>query len=129
MKPLSLLLAFCLSVGLYGCSQRVSVEGTVTYTDGTPLTFGTVIFERDTYQVIGSINADGHYRLREARPGDGILPGLYGVRVSVQTGGTSDGEPVVKYVAEKYEYTETSGLSCKVERSCRFDFTVEPLPK
>ena len=116
----------CLSVYLVGCSGKVSVEGTVTYPDGTPLTLGTVIFERENYQVAGQIDANGHYRLGEIHSGDGVLPGTYAVRVSAQTGGTSDGESIVKYVAEKYENTATSGLTCEVNRSRRFDFTVEP---
>jgi hypothetical protein len=119
----------CLSVCVIGCSGKVSVEGTVTYPDGTPLTLGTVIFERENYQVAGQINANGHYRLGEIREGDGVLPGNYAVRVSAKTGGSSDGEPVVKYVAEKYENTATSGLTCEVNRSRRFDFTVEPFSK
>ena len=116
----------CLSVFLVGCSGKVSIEGTVTYPDGTPLTLGTVIFEKENYQVAGQVDANGHYRLSEIRPGDGILPGNYAVRVSAQTGGSSSGEPVVKYVAGKYENTATSGLTCEVNRSRRFDFTVEP---
>lgn len=124
-----LLVVACAFFLFSGCSGKVSVEGTVTYPDGTPLTIGTVIFETESYQVAGQLDRQGHYSLGEVRQGDKILPGLYGVRVSSQTGGTSDGAPIVKYVDEKFEQTATSGLTCDVRGSCRFDFVVEPFTK
>ncbi|HBT77539.1 MAG TPA: hypothetical protein DEB39_11610 [Planctomycetaceae bacterium] len=108
-----------------GCSKKVSVEGRVTFPDGAPLTVGTVVFEMDHYQVVGPLDQDGRYRLGEIRPGDGVLRGRYGVRVHAETGGTSDGAPIVKYVAPKYENTETSELSCEIKGKTVFDFTVE----
>jgi hypothetical protein len=124
MKYVTLLLLMIFPI-LFGCNGKSFVSGKVTFPDDSPLTQGFVIFETENYQVFGKIDESGSYSMSEIKPGDGILPGTYGVSVQSQTGGTSDGAPLVKYVAQKFESAATSGLTCEVKGNTVFNFTVE----
>jgi hypothetical protein len=76
MKHIILLLSF--SVLCLGCSQNVHVSGKVTYEDGSPVKFGTVKFETESYQFTGSIR-NGAYDAGVTKGGQGIPPGTYKV--------------------------------------------------
>ncbi|MDR3108569.1 MAG: hypothetical protein LBU65_02610 [Planctomycetaceae bacterium] len=112
-------------VMLTGCGGSVGVTGKVTYSDGSPLKEGFVIFESGTYQVFGKIDESGNYKMGEDSAAKGIKSGDYKVRITAQSGGGSDGAPLVRHVAAKYENTETSGLVCTVKGKTTFDIVVE----
>lgn len=124
MKTKLFLMFFAL-IACAGCGDKVQVKGRVVFSDGNPLTTGIVYFESGPYQAYGILDADGNYSVGEIRPGDGIKKGDYRVRVSATSGGTSDGAPFVRHIANKYENVETSELNCAVAGKTRFDIQVE----
>jgi len=65
-----------------GCGGRCQVTGKVTFSDGTPLTFGTVTFSNDTTMCKGDVQEDGTYRMRTFKPGDGVPPGTYKIYIT-----------------------------------------------
>ncbi|GHT09715.1 hypothetical protein FACS1894170_00730 [Planctomycetales bacterium] len=109
-----------------GCgTDRVSVTGTVKFDDDTPLEIGVVKFIGEQTQATGRIQAGGKYRLGGIKENDGIKPGSYQVVVAgATTGGGSDGEQFVRFIDERYERANTSGLTCDVSGSTVFDITV-----
>lgn len=121
--PLVLLLVSICFV--LGCNSKATVTGHITFPDGEPLTVGEIIFESDGYQATGRIDESGFYTLGEISPGDGIKPGEYKIRILATTGGGSDGEPLVYFIAPKYESATTSGLTCTIKGSMVHNITVE----
>lgn len=65
-----------------GCGGRCQVTGKVTFSDGTPLTFGTVTFSNSSTVCKGEIQEDGSYRMRTFKPGDGVPPGTYKIYIT-----------------------------------------------
>lgn len=116
---LFLVLVFC-----FGCSGGTAVKGTVKFDDGSPLTEGMVKFVSDKTQAVGVVKPDGSYVMYENKPGDGVTPGSYVVTVTAQTGGGSDGPPVVNLVDPKFSDPNTSGLSCDVKGATTYDIKV-----
>ena len=127
MKYLSLL-SMLFFVALCGCGGGAVVKGTVKFDDGTPLTQGGVVFVGTATQAGGTIQSDGSYFLYESKPGDGVTPGSYRVTVTAQTGGGSDGQPIVDLVDPKFSNANTSGLTCDVKGTTTFDITVTKPP-
>jgi hypothetical protein len=142
-------LAFTLAAG--GCGkQKAQVNGTVKFTDGKPVTAGTITFWIDDFQHgSGSINGDGSYTVNDAPVGDAKVlidtptmtmnqrtrqpaqapPGLGAMPSDKMPPGM--GAPIdpsqITPVNEKYKSHDTTPLSCKVGRgSQKQDFTVEP---
>ena len=68
-----------------GCGGRCKVTGKVSYKDGTPLTFGTVVFANETTLCKGDIDENGVYEMRTFKPGDGVPPGTYKIYLSNTT--------------------------------------------
>jgi hypothetical protein len=102
-----------------GCSHRLSpVGGRVTYEDGTPVTYGMVIFEskEGPHKITarGLIQPDGSYQLSMAKPGDGVPPGPY--RVLIGPGQVIDPDAPPPLPFDKH-YTDfaTSGLEYEVQ--------------
>jgi hypothetical protein len=125
----SLLFLSLLSVG---CSGKSKVTGKVTFSDGTPLTTGEVRFETTSFLASGKIQSDGSYRLGSVSESDGVPKGSY--RVSIYALDFShitpemniaDAPPGKPLVAEKFRSGETSGLTCEVNGTTKFDITVE----
>jgi hypothetical protein len=108
-----------------GCSGKANVSGTVSFPDGSPLTQGFVVFESGGNQVSGVIDTTGRYRMGENGDSKGIKPGEYKVRIISESGGGSDGKPFVRYIADKYDNVNTSGLVCEVKGKTEFNITVE----
>ena len=121
-----LFLLICLVVA--GCGKNRKLTGKVTFSDGTPVTTGLVIFRTDTFLSKGEIQSDGTYRMSSERENDGIPPGEYQVYVS----GIMKPPPAgvmampVSLVDPKFENPDTSGLTCKVPApGGRFDIVLE----
>ncbi|MDR2761258.1 MAG: hypothetical protein LBB88_01500 [Planctomycetaceae bacterium] len=64
-----------------GCGQT-KVEGKVTYSDGTPLSAGTIVFENSTNTYTAKIHEDGTFRLGVLKDGSGIPTGKYNVAIA-----------------------------------------------
>ena len=138
MKIQYLLFALVL-VGLsfsYGCGQpRVKFGGTVTYTDGAPVTGGAVNFDSGQYTFVGIINQDGYYAPNMGAEGAGIPEGIYRVwltgTIIVEDKVAPDGELIpgtpIPQVANKFCNIETSGLTFEAKPGGpkEFNITVE----
>ena len=117
-----------------GCSGNASVTGLVKFDDGTPLTIGEVIFESSTLEARGPINSSGKYAMETNKAGDGIPPGQYRVYIGgaveatgkdISVGARGDSRPEMRPVIdEKFTQPATSGLTCDVKGSQKFDITV-----
>jgi hypothetical protein len=119
-------------VSFIGCSGGVKVSGTVTYSDGSPLTLGSVVLTNGTNQHQGDINTDGTFRITGVRP-----KGTYQVCIANTTEvkylmkKNENGEEVADervetaHVAAKFCSTETSGLTIDATKSTKFDIVVE----
>jgi hypothetical protein len=132
---------FCLIIisGLIvGCSNNVPLKGTVTFSDdGSPLTEGTVGFQKDGRVARGTIREDGTYIVGFEKEGDGLPPGKYQVFLSgtdkvTMTLISKEGEIEAfdyKYeplIDKKYGRPETSELTIDVNSSTKtFDIQVE----
>ena len=124
-----------------GCGDP-KVTGKVTFPDGTPLTTGQVMFQKEGFVASGAIQKDGTYSAGKQKDGDGLPLGTYQVflaevsifgelsgRQGVQTSTGSvvfEVAPTVDLVPTKYMSASTSGLTVEVKRPTKFDITVEP---
>ncbi len=115
-----LLTAFLATVGCSGTNelQMVPVSGVVTF-DGQPCPakgkVGFVPLEAaeglPRRQGSGTFDTDGQYEVASFKPGDGLIPGRYSVRVLCLSGPILDnmGDQAIRalsYVAEGYEPPE-----------------------
>jgi len=102
-----------------GCGRYYPVHGTVTYADGTPVTEGLVVFERQeggtAITARGEIQPDGSYRLSTAKPGDGVPPGKYRVLVAPKTDLNDVDKPRPAPFDPSYTEFNTSGLEFEVK--------------
>jgi hypothetical protein len=119
-----------------GCSGKVSVTGTVKYTDGEPLAKGSVYFrnEEGTRMFRGALQPDGTFELGEMMDGDGIPAGRYSAWIAGANTSdyvrTADGDLTDQQTHEilidpKFESPETSGLTYEVTGATKFDIVVE----
>ena len=118
-----------------GCGGNSAVSGKVTFSDGTPLTVGKVVFETETFYAFGPIQSDGTYTMGSSKSGDGVPKGTYQVSIQdvvkptiVQQGMRA---PIITMptsipIDQKYFAGNTSGLACEVKGRMRYDITVEP---
>lgn len=79
------LLSLALVFTVAGCGGKCQVTGKVTFSDGTPLTKGTVNFTDDNVLCKGEIESDGTYRMRTVKPGDGVPAGTYKIYITDAT--------------------------------------------
>jgi hypothetical protein len=119
-----------------GCSDKIKISGTVTFSDGEPVNFGSVCFNSNNKTYYGYLDKNGHYSPGELKDGDGVPHGNYNVWLSgtvlskeiLNKEGESTGNSKETFrVAEKYTLLETTDLKFEVKRggSKTFDFTVE----
>ncbi|MCL2005920.1 MAG: hypothetical protein FWG73_07110 [Planctomycetaceae bacterium] len=142
---LPLLLALVIATG---CSNKLPLSGTVTFSDnGEPVPLGVVYFVTPTFQAQGAIQEDGRYVVGSDKVADGLPPGTYQVYIAgaatievrqMRPPGQVDpntGENIDRQFTEeistslidlKYTNPDTSGLTFTVERGARtFDFEVD----
>ena len=125
-----------------GCGDP-KVTGQVTFPDGTPLTKGQVMFQKDGFVASGDISKDGYYSAGKLKDGDGLPPGQYQVYI---TGASTFGAETnaqqqvadsgripsfktpkpMDLIASKYMGPNTSGLTVEVSGNTKFDIKVEP---
>ena len=118
---------------IVGCSGNVPLGGTVTFSDdGTPLTIGTVVLERDGRIARGILDENGRFVIGFEREGDGLPPGQYRVAVVGATRAIMvEREPMPgvppsstlagyeRFIDPRHESTETSGIVVDVDRTTR----------
>ena len=130
-----------------GCSGKVPLSGTVTFSDnGDPVPLGVVYFVTPTFQAQGAIQEDGRYVVGSDKLSDGLPRGTYQVyiagaanievrqtrppgQVDPNTGENIDRqfteEISISLIDLKYTDPETSGLTVTVDRGQTFDIQVE----
>ena len=107
-------------IALAGCSGgKYPVRGTVTLDDGTPVTKGLVVFEREDggepITARGAVGSDGQYELSTEKAGDGVPVGRYKVLVNpLDLSDVPDDKKKLPFDV-KYTRFETSGLECEVK--------------
>ena len=69
-------------VACLGCGGRAQVHGKVVFSDGSPLTYGTVNFTSGETICKGQIEKDGTFKMRTFKPGDGVPKGTYKVYIT-----------------------------------------------
>jgi PBP1b-binding outer membrane lipoprotein LpoB len=103
---------------LTGCSQ-IKVEGKVSFSDGTPLSTGKVVFEDTAHTFTANINKDGTFRMGMLKDGEGIPAGKYNVAIAeaVEMKITTDGKPPIieHLIAEKFRSTKTAGIEFDIK--------------
>ena len=139
---ISFSLFFCILLAA-GCGGNVKVTGTVTFTDGEPLTTGQVVFENEKISAMGKLSDDGTYTLGTDKENNGIPKGQYRVYI---TGAVTYGDPPqvpaatggaysptgnsgllpasISLIDRKFRSAETSGLEADVKGPMTYDITV-----
>lgn len=150
-----LLLLFALTTCLVaGCNKNVKFGGKVTFDDGTPVTTGTVCFQKADYVARGTLDANGNYQLGGEKLNGGLPKGEYKVYLNatetieeLEMEKSGDGaitmQPIipknvpegaqimgsrmmVPAVAIQYTKASKTPLTCNVDGSQQsFDFQVE----
>jgi len=125
-----------------GCGDP-KVTGKVTFPDGTPLTKGQVMFQKEGFVGSANIQKDGTYSAGKLKDGDGLPPGQYEVFITgtamyddseVETPQefVAGGKPnfrtstPVEVIDFKYMAPNTSGLKVDVKGATKYDIKVEP---
>jgi hypothetical protein len=125
---------FSLQILLFvGCSQNVKVSGKVTFPDGEPVKFGSVVFETPKNCYSARLNQDGFYSIGDTKDGAGIPEGEYKIWLSgtdeiIETNKENNNVETTKpRVNSKFTKPETSNLKFEVKRGkkLKFDFNVE----
>jgi len=122
-----------LTISISGCSDNVSLKGTVTFSDdGSPLNCGTIILDDGKHNARGNIESDGTFVMGSLKANDGLPPGEYKVCIAaaiklLPCPQNEDDDPdnniypppSEMLIDKKYESFETSGLSIKVDASTK----------
>ena len=141
MKYYSFLLLLAVLLLAVGCSNKVLLSGTVTFTDGEPVPEGVVIFHADKGGTIsqGGIKSDGTYTVGTDTQKDGLPRGTYRVSIggtdlieqrrvpdSSISGGFNVESVMMQRIDRKYTSPDTSGLIFNADGKMRtFDIQVE----
>ncbi|MDR1483471.1 MAG: carboxypeptidase-like regulatory domain-containing protein [Planctomycetaceae bacterium] len=116
-----------------GCSQNINVSGHVTFSDGEPVSFGSVVFETPKNCFSARLNDKGFYSVGDTKDGAGIPAGEYKIWLSgtdeeIKTGKNENDEIISKpRIHKKYTRPDSSGLTFEVKRGGEpnFDFKIE----
>jgi len=116
-------LLLCLS----GCGDP-QVTGTITFSDGTPLTGGMLVLQDGANQGIGEVRHDGTFSVYQYRPGDGLRRGTYRGYIAGAAVADDQGRST-SLIPERYTDMETSGIvyDSNVNRG-RLDIVIDALP-
>jgi hypothetical protein len=119
-----------------GCSDKIKISGNVTFMDGEPVGFGSVVFESPKESFSGRLDQNGYYTIGISNDGKGVPAGTYKVWLSgtalveeIQQKGNHKGfdSKVTVRVASKYTNPNSTNLKFEVKHdgSKKFNFTVE----
>ena len=125
MRNILLLVLFALSTALLsGCGQT-KVTGKVTFSDDSPLTSGTVIFENDQHSYTATIKSDGTFKMGVLKDGEGIPPGVYRIAV-MAIDPASENESAPRLLTDsKYASSRTSGITYDIQKNTDVAIVVE----
>ena len=132
----ALIAAVALLIG--GCQYGYPhVTGRVTFPDGTPLTYGHVVFTDDYTLGKCDLDENGEYSLHMFRRNDGIRPGTYKVYISgavrfkksdveKYSDGTGGLLEIERLIDEQYANPDASGWVVEVKKNMKVDLVVYP---
>lgn len=129
MKKTAIILILCLCC-LPGCGNNKRLGGKITFSDGKPVPYGTVLFSTPSMVARGDI-IDGTYTMGTLKARDGLPPGDYQVSVT----GITRADPknpmlFLNLCEDKYTNPNNSGLKCTVPApGNKYDIVLEPHPK
>lgn len=128
-----------MSLLVTGCSDKIAVSGSVTYSDnGEPVKFGVVVFNGDKDQGRGTIK-DGKYSAGLLKDGEGLPPGSY--TVSAENASSPMGAAMSRAVVDMdgnrsaveteavESYYTKAPQTIEVKKAMTYDFTVERGPR
>ena len=110
-----ILIVLSLVLSTAGCGhsgpETIKIRGRVTFDGGQCPAAGTVYFvpvdvssDLPCRPASGNFDADGKFTVTSFRPGDGLLPGKYKVRIECwKQPPDNEGLPGVSYVKDDYE--------------------------
>jgi hypothetical protein len=116
---------------LSGCDSKQRLTGTVTFSDGEPLTVGTVVFSTPTFISRANIGSGGTFKVGTTTEGDGIPPGTYKVYVvgaMVLDPKDPAGMSQLPIVAQEFTSESSTPLSVTIPGTKTFDIVVERHP-
>ena len=134
---LTIFVSLFVLASLTGCGGDPKVSGKVTFTDGSPLTVGKVMFQKERFSATCDIQPNGTYSAGKIKDGDGLPPGRYRVFIAdafiseegkavIDSNGASFVPEIRKeLIASKYTSPETSELTVEVKGNTTFNITVE----
>lgn len=124
-------LMFC----LIGCSGKTKISGTVTFSDGTPVTKGNVVFDNGTESYFGIIKNNGTYVTGGNKQIEGIPNGNYKVWLAqteiientLGANGRVTSYKVTQTITKKFTSLNTTELTFEVKPDGQktFDIVVE----
>lgn len=98
-----------------GCGQT-KVSGKVTFTDGTALSNGKVLFENDLHTYASSIQSDGSFDMGMLKDGEGIPAGQYRVAVVAFVPGTETEMRPQLLTDSKFASSRSSGITYDIQK-------------
>jgi len=103
-----------------GCSSgHVGSSGKVVFSDdGSPVTFGTVMFATPTFQAKGDINKDGTFKMGSYGAADGLPTGSYKVAIIGVIEETDDGR-FYSLLDPKWTGPATTEFTVDVEKTTK----------
>jgi hypothetical protein len=132
-----LLLLVVITFCFVGCSNTTKITGTVKYSDGTPIDFGSVVFDNGKNSYIGTIKKDGTYVTGGVKEVEGIPDGVYkiwlsgtGLIINEVYSKKENGEgnlisyEEVQRVTEKYRFYEKTDLTFEVKRGGQTTYNI-----
>ena len=115
-----------------GCNDsKQKLTGKVTFSDGEPLTVGTVVFSTPTTLSRATIKPDGTFTVGTFKDKDGIPPGTYKVSIidAYRTDPTdTSGQSVIPVVAKEFTSEATTPFTITIPGTKTFDIVVERAP-
>lgn len=124
---LCVIIAVCL---FSGCGDNQKLTGKVVFSDGEPLTTGTVLFSSGTFLSRSFIKPDGSFAVGSLKEDDGIPPGKYKVYITDAIEAVPNpkmpGEEMMKpLIAGKYASRDTTPLEIEIPGEKVYNITVE----
>lgn len=125
-------LLVCVSFAV-GCGSNCRVTGKVTFPNGDPVAVGEVHFEGKAGDALGTISSTGTYSMAMGEK-SGVPAGEYRVYLlkvhekgpEQEFGGMVMMPTYISLIDSKYRGPSTSGLSCNVTGSTKYDIVVDP---